>query len=103
MSYFVALGSLVGLLFISFFSSSDLDFKIFTWKHLLLFVQILWMSLTFTVESLGVKFLLFAIFGCLYVWAVGLTGFLTKEHILTAKRMILTKLTSLTGRFVSKG
>jgi len=56
MSYFVALGSLVGLLFMSFFSSSDLNIKIFGWKHLLLFAQVLGMSLTFMIQGLGLKF-----------------------------------------------
>ena len=99
MSYFVALGSLVGLLFMSFFSSLDLNLKIFGWKHLLLFAQVLGMSLTFMIQGLGLKFLLFVVFFLLYCWAVSLSGFLTKEHVLTAKRMLLSKLTSLTSRF----
>ena len=99
MSYFVAFGSLIGLLFMSFFSSSDLNFKIFGWKHLILFIQILGMSLAFMIPGLGLKFLLFVLFGLLYWWAVSLTGFLTKDHLLTAKRMILAKLNSLAGRF----
>ena len=98
MSYFVALGSLFGLLFMSFLSSFTLEFGILNWKHLLLFVQVLGMSLSYMVTGLGLKAVLFVVFAWLYWWAVTQTGFLTKEHVFVAKRMFLTKLGQLHTR-----
>jgi hypothetical protein len=95
MSYFVALGSFSGLLFMSFVSSFTLELGILNWKHLVLFIQVLAMSLSYMVTGLGLKAVLFVVFVWLYWWAVSQTGFLTREHIGIFKRMVISKLGKL--------
>ncbi|MBD3366149.1 oligosaccharide flippase family protein [candidate division WWE3 bacterium] len=99
MAYFVALGSFSGLLFMSFAGSFKLQFNILGWKHFVLLVQVLGMSLSFLLQNVWLKVILFIVFVWLYWWAVTLTGFLTKEHVFIAKELVLSKLGELRARF----
>ncbi|HOM77586.1 oligosaccharide flippase family protein [Patescibacteria group bacterium] len=82
MSYSVALGSFMGLIAMLVLSKITLDFSFFEGKHLLLLGQIMAMSLPFMLETLWIKAALFVVFGALYLKAVFLSGFMSKEQIL---------------------
>ncbi len=81
MAYSVALGSFFGLLAMLFLSKITLDFGFFEGGHALLLVQSIAMSLPFMLETLWIKLVLFVVFGFLYLQAVMLSGFMTKDQI----------------------
>ncbi len=92
MSYFLALGSFSGFFFMSVMSKNVMGFRVFGWKHLLLLIQVLAMAMTYTITNLGLKAVLFLVLISLYWWSVSQTGFLTKDHLLTFKKMFISKL-----------
>lgn len=95
MSYSVALGSFLALLFMCLSAYRKMKFNILGVKHFLLLIQVISMSLCFMVKELGTKAILFVVFAGFYAWASSETGFLTKDHILVAKDMVFTKIKKL--------
>ncbi|HDQ15963.1 MAG TPA: hypothetical protein ENN45_02780 [Bacteroidetes bacterium] len=81
MAYAVAMGSFMGLIAMLVLSKITLDFAFFEGKHLILLIQIMAMSLPFMLENLWIKAVLFVVFGALYLKAVFLSGFMSREQI----------------------
>ncbi len=83
MAYFLALGALLALCSMEVFIRIKLKFGFIRLGHVLLFIQIIAMSLPYASQNIFLKLVLFVIFGLLYWKAVLLTGFMTNEQLVS--------------------
>jgi O-antigen/teichoic acid export membrane protein len=99
MAYSLALGGLVGLSIMTLVSQRSLNFGYIDYRHALLFLQIIAISLPYMLENLLLKGLLFVVFGFLYWQAVRISDFMTFAQVKSIFTRGFSQLGKLSGLF----
>lgn len=80
MTYGLLFGSFLTFLFLTLIAQYKLKFKFMTHDHVLLLIQITVIGLSSSIEPFYVKVLTYVLYTLLYVWALSVAKFVTKEE-----------------------
>ncbi len=81
MSYGMAIGAMLSLMFMAIASNIRLKFRFFHHEHIILLLQSIIIALNWPVANVYIKLGAYPIYALLFLWATVVAGFITKDDI----------------------